>query len=128
MIFFVAVFYIVTLIAGLTMIYQFIAKLATDGVNEHLQRLGDQLGGYAHSIIAFLTFRTEDMPYPFGPWTGEAPDPASHAPAKPEAPSKSQTSSKSPTSSKSETASKGRKAPAKKEAGPDGDSGSGESA
>ena len=33
---------------------------------------GQHLGAYIRDIILFLTFATEDKPYPFGPWPGAA--------------------------------------------------------
>jgi len=56
---------------------QFLLKLFSATVNTELQILGDSLGAYFHQIVSFLTYRSEEMPYPFAPWpkAGEASAP-----------------------------------------------------
>ncbi len=47
---------------------QFLLKLFSGKVNTELQKLGDSIGAYFHQIVAFLTYRNEEIPYPFAPW------------------------------------------------------------
>ncbi len=71
-------------------IIQFLLKLFSATVNTELQKLGDSIGAYFHQIVSFLTYRTEEMPYPFAPWpkagAASAPRPAAHRRRRPPAP------------------------------------------
>lgn len=72
---FVVIFNVAELAIAVVAIVQFLLKLATGEVHERLRTLGGALGTYVHQIIAFLTYHSEDMPYPFGDWPdAEAPD------------------------------------------------------
>ena len=44
---------------------QFIWKLFTGETNDNLLELGKSLATYTEQIILYLTFNTEDRPYPF---------------------------------------------------------------
>ena len=78
--FYMVVFVVIVNIAQLAIaaivVVQFLLRLATGEVHERLRTLGGTLGAYVHQIIAFLTYHSEDMPYPFGDWPkAEAPEP-----------------------------------------------------
>lgn len=75
---FVIIFNVAELAIAVVVIVQFLLKLATGEVHERLRTLGGTLGIYIHQIIDFLTYHSEDMPYPFGDW----PDPEAPAPEK----------------------------------------------
>jgi hypothetical protein len=62
------IFNILQVIIMLTVVVQFISKLLTGNTYGRLDRFGDSLGAYVHEIIRFLTFASETMPFPFGPW------------------------------------------------------------
>lgn len=47
---------------------QFILAAATDGPNDRLSSFGRSLGGYAGEIVRFLTFASEEIPFPFSDW------------------------------------------------------------
>ena len=47
---------------------QFLFMLFSGRRIEALSRLGQSLASYVYAIILFLTFRDEDMPYPFAAW------------------------------------------------------------
>ena len=77
MLLFVAIIGLVGLVLALVVVVQVVLTLLTGGANARLQRLGVDLGGYLHRIVAFLAYATEDMPYPFSTWspapTGKSP-------------------------------------------------------
>jgi len=73
MILFGIVFNVTEVVAGVVVLVQFLSKLFTGKVNARLQAFGHSLGAYFHEIICFLTFHTEDMPYPFAHWPSGAP-------------------------------------------------------
>ncbi len=73
---FVVIFNIAELAIAAVVVVQFLLRLATGEVHERLRALGGTLGTYVNQIIAFLTYHSEDMPYPFGDWPeAEAPAP-----------------------------------------------------
>jgi cellulose synthase/poly-beta-1,6-N-acetylglucosamine synthase-like glycosyltransferase len=72
MIFFVVFFNVAELVAGLVVMAQFLTKLLTGRVNKQLSVFGQSLGIYLSKVVWFLTFHSENMPYPFHPWPSKA--------------------------------------------------------
>ena len=68
MIVLVVAFNIAELVIGALVIFQFLSKLLTGNANENLKAFGAQIGLYLYCIVRFLTFETEDKPFPFAPW------------------------------------------------------------
>ena len=84
---FVIAFYVAMFVLVAVVVVQFLFKLITGESNEHLRGLGRSLGTYTYEIIAFVTFHTDEMPFPFASWPEGAParEPAkAKAAAKPE--------------------------------------------
>jgi hypothetical protein len=54
--------------------FQFAFVVFTGHANVQLLRLGRQLAAYAYQIISFLTFNSEQHPFPFSAWPSEADD------------------------------------------------------
>ena len=75
-----------------TVIFQFILKLFTGDTNERLRRLGQSIATYIYQIIQFLSFNSDDHPYPFGVW------PKGELKEEPKATKKSKTSDTDATS------------------------------
>jgi hypothetical protein len=40
--------------------------LFTGEINKQLQQIGQSVAGYMYQIVRYLTFNTEDKPFPFG--------------------------------------------------------------
>ncbi len=81
MLLFAVVFNIAEIVIGAVVVIQFLFKLFTGEVVPKLRHLGQGLGAYVGEIIRFLTYDTEDMPYPFAPWpAGAAEKPRQKAP------------------------------------------------
>ncbi len=60
-----------TLLCVVTVI-QFVIMLLNDTPNSQLVSFGRSMGSYLQQIVNFLTFATEEMPFPFSEWpTGE---------------------------------------------------------
>ena len=104
-------------------VLQFLICLVTGERNERLAQFGLNLARYVQQIIQFLSFATEDRPFPFGPWPDEVlapsaptvdatatPTPASEAAS--DAASESKASTTTAAVAKSEPAAK--PAPAKR--------------
>jgi hypothetical protein len=47
---------------------QFLSKLVTGKVINRGAVFGKNISAYVYEIIRFLTFATDDMPWPFAPW------------------------------------------------------------
>ena len=52
----------------IVMIIQFVMKLLIDAPNPRLISFGSSLGCYLQQIVEFLTFATEEKPFPFSDW------------------------------------------------------------
>ncbi len=83
MILFAVIFYIVALVIAVVAVVQFLSRLFTGKVNQQLQALGQGVGVYVNEITVFLTYHTDDKPYPFAPWPKGAPGAGKAARAKP---------------------------------------------
>ncbi len=68
MILFGIVLNLAELVVAFVAVIQFLFKLFSGEVNQQLAEFGDGLATYFRQMIAFLTFRTEDKPFPFAPW------------------------------------------------------------
>jgi len=84
MILFAVIYYIVEFVIAVVAVVQFLSTLFTGKVNQQLQALGQGVGAYVNEIIQFLTYHTDDKPYPFAPWSKEAPGAGKAARAKPQ--------------------------------------------
>ena len=49
-------------------VIQFIFSLVTGANNTNLREFGDSLGRYIQQMVAFLTYNSDDKPFPFTPW------------------------------------------------------------
>ncbi|MDH5600342.1 MAG: DUF4389 domain-containing protein [Gammaproteobacteria bacterium] len=68
------VFYSVAKVIIFTVIaFQFILALFTGKTNERLVKLGQSLSTYIYQIMTFLTFNSDEHPYPFGAWPSGQP-------------------------------------------------------
>ena len=98
MILFVVIFNITEAVIGIVMVIQFLLKLFTDKVNAQLQALGASLAAYICEIIGFLTFHSDNMPYPFTPWPKGAPSAQPPAPERRKRPRKPKAPAPAPES------------------------------
>lgn len=53
------------------MIIQFLLRLTTGKSNDQLLVLGKNIARYAMQLIEYLTFITDEKPYPFSPWPND---------------------------------------------------------
>ena len=96
MVLFVVIFNIAEFVITVVVVVQFLFKLFTGRVNGNLSALGHNLASYFFEIIAYLTFHTDDMPYPFGPWPTGAPGKTKRAPRKTRASGKARSAQAAP--------------------------------
>ena len=76
MILFAVIFNLAELVIAAVVVVQFLFKLLTGSENARLSAFGGQLAAYVQQTVAFLTYDSEDKPYPFASW------PAARKPAR----------------------------------------------
>ena len=68
MLLFAVVLNIVEVLVFITAVVQFVIKAVNGSVNERLASFGASLGIYARQLIEFLTFASDEHPFPFADW------------------------------------------------------------
>ncbi len=68
MILFTVIFGVAELVLTVIVVVQFLFKLLRGEEIRRLSEFGADLGDYFRAIILFLSYRTENMRYPFGEW------------------------------------------------------------
>ena len=61
----VVLYSISRLVVGAVVVLQFFWVLFTGETNKRLEKLGQALATYTYQIILYLTFNTEERPFPF---------------------------------------------------------------
>ena len=62
----IALLYLVSrVVVGAVVVVQFLWVLLTGEANQKLQLFGQALSTYTYQIILYLTFNTEERPFPF---------------------------------------------------------------
>lgn len=64
------IFYFLFALIWLVVIFQFIMKLITSELNEQILDFSDSLNQYVSQILLYITFKSEERPFPFSPWPG----------------------------------------------------------
>ncbi len=62
------IFYFLFALIWLVVIFQFLMKLITSELNEQLFNFCDSLTEYVSQILLYITFKSEERPFPFSPW------------------------------------------------------------
>ncbi len=62
---FVAIYWITLIVFGAVVVLQFLWVLFTAQANKQLTELGQSLATYTYQIMRYLSFNTEDKPFPF---------------------------------------------------------------
>jgi len=68
MILFSLLYGVAELVLSMLVFIQFVVVLVTGGANQQLLRLGGSLAVYSREVFAFLTFNTEQQPFPMSDW------------------------------------------------------------
>jgi len=66
-----AAFNVSEIVIFAVVVFQFLASLLTGQPNTRLTHFGRNLARYLQQIISYLTFSTEDKPFPFSSWPNE---------------------------------------------------------
>ncbi len=73
MLLFAVAYAIAELLLFVTAVFQFLALLVTGKTVERLLIFGENLSRYFYQIVRYLTFNTEERPFPFRDWPAAAP-------------------------------------------------------
>lgn len=65
---FVLISIVLRLVIGITVLMQFGFLLLTGQLNEHLLDFGQKLSTYTYQVVRYLTFNSDEKPFPFGEW------------------------------------------------------------
>jgi hypothetical protein len=60
--------YVLFWIIWLVVIFQFIMKVLTANLNPNVMNFSGGLTRYAFQILEYVTFQSEERPWPIGPW------------------------------------------------------------
>ena len=67
-----AVLWVTSIVLAFVVVLQFLNVLFTRTMQPNLLGFGASLAEYMKQIVAYLTFNTEDKPFPFGDWPSAA--------------------------------------------------------
>lgn len=68
MLLFIVIYHVAEVVLGAVVFLQFLFTLFSGQSNLRLLRFGQNLSAYVYQILRFLTFNSEDMPFPFSDW------------------------------------------------------------
>ncbi len=68
MVIFAIIYSVAEVVLTAVVVFQFATHLFTGRANERLVAFGRILSVYLYRILLFLTYNTEDRPFPFAPW------------------------------------------------------------
>ena len=68
MVLFVALWSISRIVVLAVVVLQFFWVLITSETNQRLLTFGSSLATYSYQIIAYLTYNTDEQPFPFSDW------------------------------------------------------------
>lgn len=63
-----AVLWVTSIVLSFVVVFQFLTVLFTRDTQKNLLDFGASLAEFVRQIVAYLTFNTEDKPFPFGQW------------------------------------------------------------
>lgn len=68
MILFAFIYSLAEVVVVAVVVFQFLWMLITRTTNERLLEFSDDLSVFIYQILQFVTFNTEEKPFPFAPW------------------------------------------------------------
>lgn len=74
MLLFALLYSVARFVLGVVVVVQFLVVLFTGSANEQLLRLGSSLSVYAYQVFKFLTFTSDEQPFPMSDWPADEAD------------------------------------------------------
>ena len=65
---FTVIFSITEVLLAAVVVFQFLATVFTGETNARLRAFGLSLAAFIYQIVTFMTFNSDERPFPFGPW------------------------------------------------------------
>lgn len=65
---FVFLLVIARVVTGAVVVIQFLFTVFTGQTNENLRNFGASLASFIYQALLFVTYNTDDKPFPFSPW------------------------------------------------------------
>ena len=65
---FAVIYSIAEIIVVAVVIFQFLSTLFMGQNNQQLLRLGRSLSDFVRQVLLFVTYNSDEKPFPFGPW------------------------------------------------------------
>ncbi len=81
MIFFFVINYFIQMLIGIIALFQFIFTLFKDEPNDRVVEFGDSLSQFIYQIMHYLTYTSNEKPFPFSEWPTPS-HPAGHSDVK----------------------------------------------
>lgn len=71
MLFFAAILQLASIVMWALVIVQFFFSLITGEDNQHLRRFGYSLSTYIYDVLKFLSYSSDQKPFPFADWPAD---------------------------------------------------------
>lgn len=68
MLLFILIYHVAEFVLGAVVLLQFLFTLFTGNTNPRLLQFGQNLSQFVYQVFRFLTFNSEEMPFPFSDW------------------------------------------------------------
>lgn len=73
MLLFVCIYHVAEAVLAVVVVFQLLVVIFTGQPNARLLRFGQDLSTFIYQIVRFLTYNSEDRPFPFGDWPADPP-------------------------------------------------------
>ena len=67
---FIALYHVAEVVGAVVVLFQFVHVLITGKPNAQALGLGEGLARYYKELVQYVTFNTDEKPFPFGEWPG----------------------------------------------------------
>lgn len=74
------ILYFAVILVWLVVVFQFITKLLTGDPNRQVADFNGGLLRYISLVLGYITFQSDEKPFPFSPWPGQEAAEAAPAP------------------------------------------------
>lgn len=69
---FAVIYSIAEIVIAAVVLFQFLSTLFTAKKNERLLTFGDNLATFIYQVLKYLTFNSDNKPFPFDEWPGSS--------------------------------------------------------
>ncbi len=74
MLFFIVIYGASKFVVFGVMVFQFVTLILTGSLNEQLLKFSQNLSTYLYQITIFLTYNSDQLPFPFSAWPNGTPN------------------------------------------------------